>query len=317
MNTAIGQCERCQSPLERGDLRCAICGAVVPADKVEREQLAIEVMRCDDCGAVTEYDVEFQAPHCAFCDATMHLERIEDPVEQTELTLPFKVTAEEASQTVRRWLGSLGWFRPGDLKAKAKLEGVRPLLWVGWCFDAEALVSWTADSNAGSRRSSWAPHAGQVQLQFDDVVVSASRGLSQAEVSFVARTYDLSSASDEIEAPAGVMREKFDVQRSAARELVANAVREVAQQRVEQDYVPGSRTRKVRVEPLIRSLVTRRYSFPAWVMAYRYDGKVYRAIVSGQDASAILGKAPYSVARILFAVLGSLALLLLILFTVL
>ncbi|MFT5287094.1 MAG: hypothetical protein ACI8TQ_003270 [Planctomycetota bacterium] len=316
MSTAIGACERCNSPVEQGDLRCAICGVVVPVSQSKREVLAIEVMRCDDCGAVTEYDVDHQAPHCAFCDATMHLERIEDPVEQAELTLPFKVTSAEASSTVKHWLGTLGWFRPGDLKTKAQVEGVRPLMWVGWCFDAEALVSWTADSNAGSRRSAWAPHSGQVLLRFDDIVVSASRGLSEAEAGFVAETYDLASATSESETPEEVTNEQFDVQRSQARELVSNAIRGVARSRIDKEHVPGTHTRKVSVEPLIRELVTRRYRFPAWVMAYRYEGKVYRAVVSGQDATAVLGKAPYSVARIAVAVLGSLAFIALIILAI-
>ncbi len=309
MVIAIGSCERCESPIEQGDLRCAICGLCVSVEQEERDVLAIEVLRCEDCGAVVEYEAEHQAPHCAFCDATMRLERIEDPVEQTELYLPFAVHGPEASRTVKRWLGSLGWFRPADLREKARVEAVRPLLWVGWAFDAEATVSWTADSNAGARRSAWAPHAGQVQLRFDDIVVSASRGLTEEEAAFLTPSYDLSSALPESEPPQETTVEKFDVQRSQARGRIRSAIRGVAARIIEKDHVPGTHTRNVKVEPLIRALVTRRYSFPAWVMAYRYEGKVYRAVVSGQDASVVLGKAPWSFARIALAIIGGLILI--------
>ena len=30
--SALSTCERCHTPLERGDLRCAICGTAVPED---------------------------------------------------------------------------------------------------------------------------------------------------------------------------------------------------------------------------------------------------------------------------------------------
>jgi len=44
--------------------------------------------------------------------------------------------------------------------------------------------------------------------------------------------------------------------------------------------------------------VTRRYAFPSYVLAYRYRGKLYRIVISGQDSTRILGTAPYAVAKI-------------------
>lgn len=315
MTTAIGSCARCESPLEAGDLRCAICAEPVPAHQVDRArtELAVEILRCQGCGAAIEYDAEVQAPRCAFCDSVMELERVEDPMEQTELWLPFRVDGAEARAAVKRWLGTLGWFRPSDLREKAKLEDVRPLAWVGWAFDAEALVSWTADSNEGSWRSAWAPHAGQVHMRFDDIVVSASRGLTEKEVVELVPHYAIESAGGDgpssAAAPEEATFEQFDVQRSLARARVTTAIERMAASVVEAEHVPGSRFRKVRATPLLRSLVTRRYAFPAWVMAYRYEEKVYRAVVCGQDAACVVGKAPYSIGRILLAVFGGLLLL--------
>ncbi len=304
MVAAIGTCERCASPLERGDLRCAICGNAARALAQRREHLQASILRCRGCGAAVEYDANVGAPRCAFCDAKMELETLEDPPEQTELFLPFTIGREEASSAVKAWLGKRGWFRPSDLREKARIQDVRPLWWVGWAFDADALVSWTADSDAGSGRSSWAPHAGQVRLTFDDIVVSASRGLTEAETATLAPRCALASALPQVEPPEGATLEQFDVPRSQARARVASAIERTAAEVVERSHVPGRRFRKVRVAPLLRALVTRRYAFPAWVMAYRYDEKVYRAVVCGQDADCVVGKAPYSLARILLALFG-------------
>jgi hypothetical protein len=51
---------------------------------------------------------------------------------------------------------------------------------------------------------------------------------------------------------------------------------------------------------------------PAWVLAYRYRNTPYRAVVHGQRA-LVLGKAPYSRAKLALLVLGGIALLAIIL----
>ena len=61
--------------------------------------------------------------------------------------------------------------------------------------------------------------------------------------------------------------------------------------------------------PAAHGLATRRVALPAYVMAYRYNGKAYRAIVHGQSVSCTFGDAPYSVWKILGVALGVIALI--------
>ena len=308
-------CPRCESPFETGDLVCAVCGAAAPAEAglgAPPQALSTEVLRCDGCDAAVRYDPLVRALRCVFCDAVMHREQVEDPLEQVRSYLPFTVDAAEAHTALRSWMSGLGWFRPGDLTSDARVETLRPLWWVGWIFDAEARVSWTADSNADTGRASWAPHAGQSTVRFDDIFVSASRGLTGAETSTLCASYDLGSARPE---PEGVAMEQatieeFDVPRSRARARVNATIRASAAREVTTRLCPGSTHRNVHVEPRLSGLDTRRRAFPAWVLAYRYRGVLYRVVLSGQDASSLCGAAPYSVARILLVVFAGLALLL-------
>lgn len=299
MTSAIENCERCESPLETGDLRCSICGQASPADRPHAEKLTVQILRCKGCGAATAYDIEHQAPSCTFCDSVVEVETVEDPMEQSQGYLPFTTGQDEARKAMRHWLSSLGWFRPSDLTTSARLEQLKPLWWVGWVFDAESEVSWAADSNAGSRRSAWAPHSGQVNMTFDDILVSASRGLSDAEVSAICPGCDLSTIRDEPEGAQNATIEQFDLQRSQARQQIISAIQTIAAQRVEQNEIPGSRFRKTSVSVVLRKLITRRISLPAWVLAYRYKGRLYRMVICGQDASYVTGTAPYSVAKII------------------
>ncbi|MGE0713044.1 MAG: hypothetical protein AB7N76_09670 [Planctomycetota bacterium] len=313
--SAEGRCGRCQSPLEQGDLRCAICGETAPAPAQgapARESLS--VLRCKGCGAAMAYDAAQQAPACAFCDAVLEVEVLVDPLEQTERYLPFAVDAPRAEAALRAWWGQQGFFRVQDLPQRAQVETLTPLWWVGWVFSAEALISWTADSDAGAGRSGWAPHAGQSPMRFDRLLVSASRGLTREETHALAQSYALATGLPQ---PQGggerPVIEQFDVQRSLARARIAEAIEEVAQARVAKEHVPGARLRKLHVTALLRGLTTNRYAFPAYVLAYRYGQRLYRVVISGQDASHLTGESPLSWTRILLvagAVLLVLALVL-------
>lgn len=296
-------CGRCDSPVERDDLRCPICSQATPdTTQADRSETSVEVLRCDGCGAAVSYSAKARAPKCAFCGSILHLETTSDPMEQTERFCPFTVDRDRAVGTYRTWLRGLGWFRPSDLAKAARIESLKALWWVGWVFEADALVSWAADSNAGTRQASWAPHAGQLEMPFRDILVPATRGLSDSETTRLTGSYRLDTAGEDPKNAEGeTMVEQFDVRRSFAREQVSEAMRRLAETRVEQGQIPGSRFRKLKAAILLRRLVTLRYAFPAYVVAYRYRGRLFRTVISGQDATCVLGRAPYSPWKILAA----------------
>ena len=295
-------CTRCETALEDGDLRCAICALPVPA--VARPSDArrhAQVLRCGDCGAAVAFSAEAQAPRCGFCGATMAIEQPVDPIETARLRLPFSVDRDAALAALRGWLGRRGWFAPRALSSEAVLESVTPLSWAAWLVNAEALVAWTADSDAGANRSAWAPHAGSVSLEFHNIVVPASRGLREAECRLLIPYYELGHVTGVERAPgAGEVAaaiESFDAQRSAARRYVQDAIEATAKVRVEPE-IPGRRFRNVHVACLLERQTTDRIALPAWVLAYRYRGNPYRAIVHGQRAEVVFGKSPVDWARL-------------------
>ncbi len=297
-------CARCQTPLEESDLRCCICALAVPgAAGGSVGAVRARILRCRDCAAAISYDAEKKAPRCAFCGAVMEVEEPVDPVETAELILPFAIDRADATASLRGWMRSLGWFRPGDLSSAATVEQLEPLHWAAWIFDADARVSWTADSDADSHRSDWAPHAGSARFTWRNVVVSASRGLSGKETARLTPRYLIDGARSIAQA-AGEdgARETFDTQRSAARAKIVSAIESIAEAQLTQGFIPGRRFRNVHAAVLLERLTTRRYLLPAWVLAYRYKGSLYRSVVHGQDSSLLLGEAPISWAKILLLV---------------
>jgi hypothetical protein len=295
-------CTRCETVLEDGDLRCAICALPVPAAaRASDAKPYAQVLRCAECGAAVAFSPEARAPRCGFCGHAMVIEQPIDPIETARLRLPFSVDRDAAETALRGWLARRGWFAPRALSDEAVLESLTPLSWAAWLVNAEALVTWTADSDAGADRSAWAPHAGQVSLAFRNIVVSASRGLREAEARQLIPYYALGSAVGADRAlgagEVASMIESFDAQRSAARRYVQDHIEAVAKVRVE-PQIPGRRFRNVRVACLLERETTERIALPAWVLAYRYRGNPYRAIVHGQRPEVVLGTSPVDWAKV-------------------
>jgi hypothetical protein len=319
----VTACSRCATPTEPGDLRCAVCALVMVAPAASPDAPRASVLRCTSCAAATAFSAEAQAPHCVFCGAVMQIEHPIDPLEVAELRLPFSISHDTAAHALRAWLGRRGWLHPRDLATGARLSKVQPIYWAAWIVDARALVSWTADSDEGSHRSAWAPHAGTVTMDFDGIVVPATRGLSWTECASLTPHYTLSSAvplSDDPFSdshPANIHDgsiESFDAQRSAARKTVLAAIEATAAARLQRGTIPGRRYRNVKVGVLLQALTTRRVALPAWVLAYRYRGSLYRGVVHGQQDACVLGKAPYSLAKLAALALAALALIALVVF---
>ncbi len=153
-------CGRCASPLEHGDLRCAVCALPAPAIAVPSGEPRATILRCRECNAAIAYDAARGVPACAFCGATMELAVPHDPVEVAQLALPFIVDRDAARRALNGWLGERGFFAPRTLADEATLDSMHPLCWAAWRVRATADVAWTADSDAGAGRSMWAPHAG-------------------------------------------------------------------------------------------------------------------------------------------------------------
>lgn len=308
----MSTCGRCAGQLEEGDLRCAICALPVPQHAPTERQTRAQILRCSECNAGVAFVPDAQAPRCGFCGATMKIEQPTDPVEAAELRIPFVVGRAEAEAGLRGWLGRRGFFAPKALSNEAVLESLTPLCWAGWLVHARAQVAWTADSDADAHRSAWAPHAGQVPMTFDGIMVPASRGLTHVECSILAPYYDFARAvpvGSTIPGEEPAMIESFEAQRSAARHIVSRAIEATAKTKVE-PHIPGRRFRNINVACLLEQQTTRRVALPAWVLAYRYRGNPYRAIVHGQRPEVVFGDSPKDWKKVLLVVVGATVLVL-------
>lgn len=308
-------CRRCNSAIEAEDLRCPVCCQAVPAAAQESgTKIDVQVLRCTSCSAAMTYHAGRQASHCAFCGGVQKLEEQLDPEEQTEKHLPFTIDRTRATDVYRQWVSKQGFFRPLDLASSAQLESLRAIWWPGWVVDAKAIVTWTADSDAGAKLAKWAPHAGEVQTEFSRLVIPATRGLSPAESSGLILTYNLEgSIPPYTGVDQEIVVERFEMPRSCARSHIVKSIQRLAEARIQAEQIPGTRSRNCHTSVHLRGLVTQRIAFPAYVIAYKYRGRLYRTVISGQDPTGVIGELPRSLLKlgltIAFALLSIIAIL--------
>jgi hypothetical protein len=306
MTPATPTCSRCNSLVEPGDIRCPVCYLPTqPGQLPSPNPTPTPVLRCQSCNTALTPITQTTLPPCPFCQGTLTHHTSTTPHEEPSQFLLFTVSPKEAAAAYKYWLSNLSPFRPSNLSSQSRIESIQPVWWVGWAFKAEVLITWTADSDAGTRQAPWAPHSGEIVLHFDDIIVPASKGLSNLECARLTPTYAPGSGVPrENTSHASAPLEHPELPRSLARKRILATIQKLAETKVKNTAIPGTRFRHVQTSIHLRGLTTRRLAFPAYILAYHYHNKLYRTVISGQEASCVTGTAPRSITKILLTTIA-------------
>lgn len=288
-----------------------------PANELVRD--GIEV-RCKGCGATAV--VADQAKSCAFCDAPVvvapHGEQ--DEIVVPESLLPFGVEDRQVREMFRAWVKSL-WFKPGDLTKRAQAQRVDGVYLPYWTYDSETTTHYTGmrgdhyyvtetytdgEGKTQTRtvqKTRWSPASGIVRVEFDDLLICASRSLPRELVRKL-EPWDLEALAPYDPAYlSGFVAERYGV-----------------------ELDEGFKLAEERMEPQIRSAICRdiggdvqlvhgmsiqhdqtRFKhllLPLWISSFRYADRVYRFICNARTGE-IAGERPWSWPKIAAAVLAA------------
>lgn len=237
--------------------------------------------------------------------------------------LPFKVDRNSAVQKFREWLGSL-WFRPNDLKSKSSVANIRGVYIPFWTFDSATHSSWTAEAghyyyvdvdvieNGRSvtkqeRRTRWEPASGFLEKFFDDVPVTASRGL---EADLCREIEPFPTAELVPYTPdylSGFLAEENAVPLEEGLESAKGRMRREIAAECERQ-VPGDTNRNLQVHSTFSALAYKNALLPIWIAAYIYGGKSFLFLVNGVTGK-VSGHAPISWVKVSLVILVVLAIL--------
>ncbi|HEX3797778.1 MAG TPA: zinc ribbon domain-containing protein [Verrucomicrobiae bacterium] len=282
-------------------------------------------VKCQSCQAISVFDPERVSQRCDFCGSTalVPYEEIKEAF-RPESLLPMKLSENQVRDAIRRWYGNR-WFVPNKLKHAALTDTVKGLYIPYWTFDAQVHAEWTAESgyyyyttetytdNNGNTQTRqvqhirWEASAGAVDHFFDDELVPASRGVQPAMLRRVEpfpTTQELVAYNSGYLSGWVVERYQIDLiaaAQQARQEMDAEMTRLCAAE------VPGDTHRDLQVETDYSGQTFKHVLVPIWLLAYNYGATNYQVVINGYTG-AMCGKYPKSWVKIMFAVLGGMAL---------
>lgn len=274
-------------------------------------------LECSGCGATVLFEPPQLTGACSFCGANIVTQpKAADPLIAPDGVLPFAVRNEDAHTSVKTWLASR-WFAPNALKRVARPEGIHGVYLPFWTFDAESDSSYTGErgdyyyttetyyANENGRQvqrtrqvrhTRWTPAAGQVQVGFDDVLITATTAVGRGHLDRL-EPWDLDTLKPyEPGYLSGFQAQRYQIDLPAGHSLARAVMAESIKTAVYGD-IGGDEQRVHSIDTRFAEETFKHLLLPVWIGAYRFNEKVYQVVVNARTGE-VQGERPWSAWKI-------------------
>jgi DNA-directed RNA polymerase subunit RPC12/RpoP len=296
---------------------------------------ALEV-QCQACGATVTFTPPEVARQCDFCGVQIVTQpKSADPILAPEGVLPFCITQQEATASLRAWLASR-WFAPNELKRFAEPEAIDGVYLPFWTYDTNTTSDYEGqrgeyyyvtetyyetDSQGNEvartrqvRHTSWHSASGTVSRWFDDVLIPATLALSPERLDAL-EPWDLAELKPYDPAfLSGFKAQRYQLDLGQGFERVKQVVADVIREDVKDD-IGGDEQQIHDISTQYSDITFKHLLLPVYAGAYRFNQKVYQIVVNGRTGE-IQGDRPYSVVKIVLLVAAILLLILIVILIV-
>jgi hypothetical protein len=286
-------------------------------------------LNCESCGAKILIEPLMRTARCPYCDSASVVDRPAAPERPDPVfAVGFAVDRESAARAIREWLRSK-WFAPNELRA-ARAQSVQGIYLPTYLYSATADTMYSAvvgeiyETTRVDPKNKRVERVQEIEYQelkgehavhLADVVVSASRGLPNAEIEAV-EPFDLEELK---RYTPGLIAGWISEEPSVTSEECRGLAREEGVARIDRllrSFMPGDTLQKLRHHTRFKSESIELCLLPVWVFAIRRgEGKPpIRFLVNGQTGK-VHGSAPISwqkIAVVAAAAAGLLALIALV-----
>jgi ribosomal protein S27E len=290
---------------------------------------------CSGCGAEVVFEPPEVAGTCSFCGADIVAQpKAADPLIAPDGVLPAKVPKENAQAQVREWLQSR-WFAPNALKKMARQEGISGVYLPFWDYDADTASqyrgergqyyyeseTYTEQDDQGRtvqrtrqvQRTAWYPAAGAVSRQFEDVLIAATKSVTENRLDAL-QPWDVERLCPyEPAYLAGFKAQRYQVELTEGFEHAKGVMRGVIEQDVRR-AIGGDEQRILSVDTQYANTAFRHLLLPVWIGAYRFQNRVFQVVVNARTGE-VQGERPFSavkIALLVICILFAIALLILL-----
>ncbi|MEI5675813.1 MULTISPECIES: hypothetical protein [unclassified Nocardioides] len=290
---------------------------------VQVAQLGAHVLRCQGCGASTE--TADLAGTCQFCGgALIAVDRPEGLV-APEAVVPFHVDQRAAREEFKKWVGSRR-FAPNALKKVGSTEGLQGTYVPHWTYDAHTETDYegqrgdyyyvtvshqVSDGKGGTRtetrqerRTRWSHASGHVARSFDDVLVAGTERLDRKKLDKMGPWRLEDARPFQQEYLTGYSALRYDVDPQAGSNNARQQMQRVIEDDCERD-IGGDEQRVSDMDVTYSQAMFKLVLMPLWIATYLYGGKTWQVMVNA-NTGEVVGDRPWSVPKIVAAVLAAL-----------
>jgi hypothetical protein len=254
-----------------------------------------------------------------------------DPILTPGGVLPFCITQQQASASLKQWLSSR-WFAPNDLKRFAQAEAIHGIYLPFWTYDTNTTTDYTGqrgeyyyvtetyyerDSQGNQvqrtrqvRHTRWYPASGTVNGSFDDVLIPATTSLPSDRLAALEpwdfpelRPYDPAFLS-------GFKAQRYQVDLKQGFEVMKNVIAPAIESAVRDD-IGGDEQQIDDLSTAYSDITFKHLLLPVYAGAYRYNAKLFQIVVNGRTGE-IQGERPYSFWKIALLVVSILLVVLIV-----
>ncbi|MBX3181575.1 MAG: hypothetical protein KIT72_13110 [Polyangiaceae bacterium] len=268
-------------------------------------------VQCQDCGALLHLAPNQRTTTCFYCRSPAIVSRPGDPRRPTpRFAVPFVLQPELAYARARSWQNNLSWFRGPELR-NAAITGLQPIY--APCFLYSAIArsaysvsigeNYTTGSGDNQRtHTEWRPLHGEHAAFVRDVVVSASRGILNAELECI-EPFDLRAlhrytpaliSGWPAEEPSSEPQMVWAMAREEARQDIARRLHQ---------FMPGDCYRGLKHQTELGSEALELVLMPLWVLPVRVapNQPPVRLLVNGQTGK-VYGPARMAWGRVILLI---------------
>jgi hypothetical protein len=277
-------------------------------------------LRCESCGGNVEFYGTLTSTLCPYCASPVQLEnahKCEEHRIPVDGVLPFQIDKDDARRNLQQWVRSR-WFAPNRFSKEGADGRFNGIYLSYYTFDSMTSTAYSGQrgehyyvtvgdgkNRRTERRTRWYPASGSFQRFFDDVLVLANTGLRRDYMLALEPWPLLKVVPFNQQMLAGLMARTYDIELDACfkegRDRIDAAILSEVHQRI------GGDTQMVSsVKSQYDAITYKHLLLPVWLLAYRFNGKTFQVFINAATGE-VQGERPYSVWKIMFAVILGLA----------
>jgi hypothetical protein len=277
----------------------------------------VETIQCTNCGARETISKGEIATHCSFCGTTNVVRTSELSGLKPQGVCPFIISKDESVKKAKEWVRKKS-FAPNTFRKSAEAKGINGVYSPAFTFDCNTFTRYKGvlgerytDSD-GDSHTRYRDIKGTHGEFFDDVIVHCSSNIPNVMLDGLGSYPTNSAEGYDKKYLAGFTASTYqkdgqEVWKQGKQKIDSRIKRNILSN-YHYDFVE-----KFEADTEYKDRSFKYLLLPVYVGHHTYKKKTYNFYVNGSTGK-VTGKAPVSFWKVLFTVLGSIALVLLIVF---